>query len=385
MISGFDFLPDADSFLQDLGQDYEVELPTTKTNTKKSIPGVKPTISKPARFSSEPSPSLFYTREELLNLSSDQLMDQVKRIETERPLSLKEKEEVKKSLRLIKNREAAQAHRNRRKGKITEMEKTIKILQDENQQLREELRVLKEENKVLRSPNWNSNISPQSTPSLSSNSSPSSPLSSPLSFEQIIPEPTSHFWQIGTHKMESTAKTLGLCLFVFLFSCGLFFNSMNTVPVTPLNLPQFQPGTVLAKVNQPPVQQIQNSFSHFAASSFVNHPRDNVVGKADYIGRHILGVGDMMDETENETSAHEPTPTEAVFVLEEYEPTASEKQAQLAPFSEDLITVKMKLDSANLINDFKYSQFDLIVPPNSFYDYPETLMLTVQVAQVTSL
>jgi len=94
--------------------------------------------------------SITLPREELLSLSSEQFEDFVNQVSEVRELTAYEKNEIKRQRRLIKNRESAQASRQRKKSHIDELERKVKELGGENLHLKDRLCSLDKENSYLR-------------------------------------------------------------------------------------------------------------------------------------------------------------------------------------------------------------------------------------------
>jgi hypothetical protein len=94
--------------------------------------------------------SISLSREELLSFSSEQFEDFVMQITAVRDLSQSEKNEIKRQRRLIKNRESAQASRQRKKSHIDELERKVKDLGNENIHLKEKISSLDHENTYLK-------------------------------------------------------------------------------------------------------------------------------------------------------------------------------------------------------------------------------------------
>jgi hypothetical protein len=72
-----------------------------------------------------PMDQVNFSREELLNLSSDQFEEHVRLVSSVRNLTESEKNSIKKQRRLIKNRESAQASRQRKKDYVGDLEKKV--------------------------------------------------------------------------------------------------------------------------------------------------------------------------------------------------------------------------------------------------------------------
>lgn len=73
-----------------------------------------------------------------------------RRREKEQPKKVEEKEDPKKQQRLIKNRESAQASRERKKIYLKDLEKTVDSLQSSNKELSTKINSLEEENNRLK-------------------------------------------------------------------------------------------------------------------------------------------------------------------------------------------------------------------------------------------
>lgn len=91
------------------------------------------------------------SRQELVNISSEEFEAHIKKITQIRTLTAAEKAEVKRQRRLIKNRESAQASRFRKKQHITELESKVDTLVSSNATLKERYASLSTENRLLKS------------------------------------------------------------------------------------------------------------------------------------------------------------------------------------------------------------------------------------------
>jgi FtsZ-binding cell division protein ZapB len=94
--------------------------------------------------------SVILTREELLSFSSEQFEEFVGQVTEVRELTPFENNELKRQRRLIKNRESAQASRQRKKSHIDDLERRVKELSSENTSLKENLTSLSSENRQLK-------------------------------------------------------------------------------------------------------------------------------------------------------------------------------------------------------------------------------------------
>jgi len=90
------------------------------------------------------------TREELLKMTSAEYDQKMKAITDKRDLTWSEKKEVKKQRRLIKNRESAQASRQRKKEQFDTLETEMNKIKSENSILLQQVTQLKQENSKLK-------------------------------------------------------------------------------------------------------------------------------------------------------------------------------------------------------------------------------------------
>jgi len=110
------------------------------------------------------------TREQLLNLSSQELDDYVVDIQKNRNLTPEEEKQLKKQRRLIKNRESAQLSRLRKKMYVEELEKKIKDLEDDKKRLEEKVTELTE---IINNGNMSNNTFNNNSNTVNSNGSSS--------------------------------------------------------------------------------------------------------------------------------------------------------------------------------------------------------------------
>jgi len=126
--------------------DHQLPENSTKQNRKRKV--MNPSLIAHKIKTEQDSISL--SREELLSFSSEQFEDFVLQITAVRDLSQSEKNEIKRQRRLIKNRESAQASRQRKKSHIDELERKVKDLGNENIHLKEKISSLDHENTYLK-------------------------------------------------------------------------------------------------------------------------------------------------------------------------------------------------------------------------------------------
>ena len=90
------------------------------------------------------------SREQLLHITSLELEDFAKRLSIVKELSHAEEKELKRQRRLVKNRESAQASRERKKQTLEELEAQMRLLNQENNLLQSKVNELQSENRSLR-------------------------------------------------------------------------------------------------------------------------------------------------------------------------------------------------------------------------------------------
>jgi len=214
------------------------------------------------------------TREQLLEMSSNQFEERVKLLQTMRPLTLPEDEEIKRQRKLIKNREYAQTSRIKKRETLSSLQVQLTAVNTENQILKshinnlsQQVQYLQVENHQLRMMFSSYSLAPptispetiitqQLCPQNNPPSIPSSPetysdaASPSLSLDEndplgVLPsdsdETTIDFTNDGnflptdpysylpdkiTWDLSDNYTTSGLCLLVILFSFGLFFNGV---------------------------------------------------------------------------------------------------------------------------------------------------------------
>jgi len=182
------------------------------------------------------------SREALLNLDSFTFDDYVRKVATSRELSSEEQKELKRQRRLIKNRESAQASRQRKKDYIDQLEEKVAKLTSDNVAMKERITALQTENKSLKDEVIYLHSVIKKNPGLSS-----------------LFQGMNYLGKVSKQGYSNNVKVAGVCLMIILFSFGLFFNSNNT-PALPFNsvrepipevLPSSTGGRVLAEKFQP--------------------------------------------------------------------------------------------------------------------------------------
>jgi len=166
------------------------------------------------------------SKEELATLSSEELEEYATAIQNSN-LSAGEKNEIRKQLRLVKNRESAQASRLRKKTYIDDLEKKVNLLQAENTVLRSKTKEMHDQNAQLKTEVvYLKGV--VSKGGLSKVFEQGATFFNKLSQQQVQQQQAG---KAGT----MSARTTGVVLMVVLFSFGLLFNSHQMVnPATPI-------------------------------------------------------------------------------------------------------------------------------------------------------
>jgi len=139
-------------------EDEEEEEDDDESETEDSATRVSSTryteLSQDPKFSlpssSKANPSINFGRDELLVMTSEEFESTVARLAALRPLTPAEKSLIKRQRRLIKNRESAQASRQRKKDYVGELEAKVDSLVVGNARLKEDFASLVMENSSLK-------------------------------------------------------------------------------------------------------------------------------------------------------------------------------------------------------------------------------------------
>jgi len=176
------------------------------------------------------------SRDELLNLSSKQFEAYVKQLEGNKTLSDEEKKELKRQRRLIKNRESAQASRQRKKSYIDELEKKVMNLTNENSNLYDKVSTLTKENDQLK------------TEVLY--------LQNVISKSGFVDVLSSGVQKVKSLKndVKNTLTTSGIAFCILLFTFGILFNfNLDSNPFIESfsdNIPELLPGRLFTEENE---------------------------------------------------------------------------------------------------------------------------------------
>jgi len=182
------------------------------------------------------------TREQILSFSSEDLENYVGEITKSRPLTFAEEKELKRLRRLIKNRESAQASRQRKKCYIDELEAEVSKLKQENNILTSQVNNLYTENRSLKEElqKLHTLVKKTGTGLISS-------LLPKSVFVQNQSKSTEHavgVSSISTRGPSQKAKA-GACLLILLFSFGLFFNTGKN------SIKSVNPGNAISRILEP--------------------------------------------------------------------------------------------------------------------------------------
>ena len=176
----------------------------------------------------------------LLQLSSRAFEEYVRRKTATRDLTPEEKKDLKRQRRLIKNRESAQASRQRKKNYIEKLEAKVASLSQANTQLRAQVAALTNETGSLKQEVSNLQGLIKKAPALqqlwTSGINYVASLAKQQKDEAANPSNSQPATTVGNN-----VKAAGVCLLVLLFSFGLFFpQTMSGNSALPFETPASQ-------------------------------------------------------------------------------------------------------------------------------------------------
>lgn len=151
-------------------------------------------------------------RDQLLTLSSKAFEEYAKRLTATRELTADEKKELKKQRRLIKNRESAQASRQRKKSYIEKLEQKVQSLATTNATLKQQITSLQSENNSLKEEVVYLQNVIKKTPGLSTL------FNTGINYVASLAKQQQH-----QPNLQNNVRAAGVCLLILLFSFGLFF------------------------------------------------------------------------------------------------------------------------------------------------------------------
>jgi len=156
---------------------------------------------------------IILSKEELLNLSSSLHEELLARVRNHRDLSTVEKQSVKRQRRLIKNRESAQASRQRKKTYVEELEKQVADLTNEKNQLIHNTSALSTENMFLKS-----QVESLKAALGAKNGNGVAP---------VLSRPVPSFKNTNFGTIPPISTTSGILFMILLFSFGIIFGNMQ--------------------------------------------------------------------------------------------------------------------------------------------------------------
>jgi len=173
----------------------------------------------------DPEEGHMLTREHLLALSSQTFEDYIRKLQATRDVTSEEKKEIKRQRRLIKNRESAQASRQRKKSYLDKLEQKVAAISSVNAQLREQLTAMQTANRGLTSENKSLKDQVARLQNALHKNNLSSLIDSGtklVAAANADPHSGSGASKIGSH-----TRAAGVCLLVLLFSFGLLFPQLQ--------------------------------------------------------------------------------------------------------------------------------------------------------------
>lgn len=165
------------------------------------------------------------SREKLLTTSSEEFSNWVEEIKKQRALTQEEIKDIRRQKRLIKNRESAQASRDRKRTEMEKLEEEIFHLKQQRDEALRQLSEMKSKVEVLETENHYMKTTIQQSDVLNNVYEGVSQIQE----KAIVPNDKMH--------LSRNVKNAGVCLFILIFSFGLFFNAQNGFP---------RPGSILS-------------------------------------------------------------------------------------------------------------------------------------------
>lgn len=146
-------------------------------------------------------------REKLLVISSKEMQQYVEELRRTRDLTQEEEKDLKRQKRLIKNRESALASRTRKKAHVEELQQQISEIQNEKKELADSVSALSGENEQLKQQVVH--------------------LQNIVRKTSFLAELWSRMTKPPSKEGAPNYKTATACLFVILFTFGLFFDPLR--------------------------------------------------------------------------------------------------------------------------------------------------------------
>jgi len=174
------------------------ELATSTCTSTSTIESISAQISQGKK--------ILLNREQLLQFSSKEFDEYKQKLTSHHILTAEEKDTLKKQRRIIKNREYSQNSRQKKRERVTELEKRIRELEQENQDL-------KHENQSLKSKLWKVVSAYQRSKGNDTSHS------TPTTDSKLTP-----LYDIFSVGSSTTNKAATVCLFVVLLSFGLLYS-----------------------------------------------------------------------------------------------------------------------------------------------------------------
>ena len=178
------------------------------------------------------------SREKLLTTSTEDFNKWVEGLKSHRTLTQEEILDIRRQKRLIRNRESAQASRDRKKNEFSLLEKQIKQLKEEKESALKELSEMRNKMNVLETENLYMKTTIQHNPVLKEIYSGFGNNKNSITFNE--------------KPISKTVKNAGVCLFLLIFSFGLFFNVQNAISQNQSKV--YLPQNIPTAINHPSPQ-----------------------------------------------------------------------------------------------------------------------------------